>query len=394
MTLTDGSFLQTNAGYGFNVNGTPTVGPGATLGTGYINGGTGASTIYFNGGTVAPNVGNGYGYGGLAAEYVSAGGLTVDTTNAAGNPTVSFNDVLQHDPAAGGTDGGLTKAGNGSLVLSGVNTYAGPTNVSAGTVEVTAAGQIAGALAVGGGGTVAVVARATGRTVLSVASIALDPAATFDLGGNDLVVRNGSLAAVTAAVAAGSAGGATGGLVSSAAAANTSRLTMLGVIQNGVDGTTTGTPLTARSTRPRLGDRRPGQVHLLRRRQPGRQGRRGRLRPDRRRVPQPVDGSPLTGWYNGDFNYDGKVDASDYTLIDNAFNNQQGRLATAALPAAAVPAAAVPAAALPAAALPAAAVAGATDEVAPAPGGAAVPEPAAGVAVAASAVLSRHRRRP
>jgi len=28
----------------------------------------------------------------------------------------------------------------------------------------------------------------------------------------------------------------------------------------------------------------------------------------------------LTGWSNGDFNYDGVVDGSDYSLIDNAFN--------------------------------------------------------------------------
>ena len=30
----------------------------------------------------------------------------------------------------------------------------------------------------------------------------------------------------------------------------------------------------------------------------------------------------LTGWYNGDFNYDGVINGSDYTLIDNAFNMQ------------------------------------------------------------------------
>jgi hypothetical protein len=30
----------------------------------------------------------------------------------------------------------------------------------------------------------------------------------------------------------------------------------------------------------------------------------------------------LTGWQNGDFNYDGVINGSDYTLIDNAFNVQ------------------------------------------------------------------------
>jgi hypothetical protein len=35
----------------------------------------------------------------------------------------------------------------------------------------------------------------------------------------------------------------------------------------------------------------------------------------------------LTGWANGDFNYDGVVNGSDYTLIDNAFNMQAEPLA-------------------------------------------------------------------
>jgi len=34
----------------------------------------------------------------------------------------------------------------------------------------------------------------------------------------------------------------------------------------------------------------------------------------------------LSGWQNGDFNYDGIVNGSDYTLIDNAFNNQGAAL--------------------------------------------------------------------
>jgi hypothetical protein len=32
--------------------------------------------------------------------------------------------------------------------------------------------------------------------------------------------------------------------------------------------------------------------------------------------------TPISGWYNGDFNYDGVVDGSDYALMDNAFNQQ------------------------------------------------------------------------
>ncbi len=37
-------------------------------------------------------------------------------------------------------------------------------------------------------------------------------------------------------------------------------------------------------------------------------------------------GTPLTGWYNGDFNYDNVVDGSDYTLMDNAFNMQGAQI--------------------------------------------------------------------
>ena len=35
----------------------------------------------------------------------------------------------------------------------------------------------------------------------------------------------------------------------------------------------------------------------------------------------------LTGWFNGDLNYDGVVNGSDYTLIDIAFNTQAATLA-------------------------------------------------------------------
>ena len=37
--------------------------------------------------------------------------------------------------------------------------------------------------------------------------------------------------------------------------------------------------------------------------------------------------SPITGWFNGDFNYDGVINGSDYTLIDNAFNSQGAQIA-------------------------------------------------------------------
>jgi hypothetical protein len=75
----------------------------------------------------------------------------------------------------------------------------------------------------------------------------------------------------------------------------------------------------------------------------------------------------LTGWLNGDFNYDNVVDGSDYTLIDNAFNTQGAQLAAEVFIAAEI------------------AGSGATS---------AVPEPATlGIcALGASALLGRRRR--
>ena len=49
----------------------------------------------------------------------------------------------------------------------------------------------------------------------------------------------------------------------------------------------------------------------------------------------------LTGWFNGDFNYDGVINGSDYTLIDNAFNMQGAAIAASIAPAAAAKAAVI-----------------------------------------------------
>jgi fibronectin-binding autotransporter adhesin len=77
----------------------------------------------------------------------------------------------------------------------------------------------------------------------------------------------------------------------------------------------------------------------------------------------------LTGWQNGDFNYDGVVDGSDYTLIDNAFNSQGVQIS--------------------------AEVASATAQIAGAGASSAVPEPASlgFLGIAAVGLLGRKGRR-
>ena len=123
------------------------------------------------------------------------------------------------------------------------------------------------------------------------------------------------------------------GVISTTAAADTSHLTALGVIQNSADGSTAGEPLYGNA----IGGGALGLFDgyaplntdlLIKFTYYGDANLDGK-----------VDGSDfarldsgylnaLTGWYNGDFNYDGVINGSDYTLIDNAFNTQGATLAS------------------------------------------------------------------
>ena len=100
-----------------------------------------AALITLNGGGLQWATGNTTDISGQLAS-IGAGGATFDTN---GN-NVSFATAL------GGT-GGLTKAGTGTLTLSGANFYSGATTVNAGTLQlaVGAALPVGGALAINGG---------------------------------------------------------------------------------------------------------------------------------------------------------------------------------------------------------------------------------------------------
>jgi hypothetical protein len=198
-------------------------------------------------------------------------------------------------------------------------------NVSGGSVIFASAQHLAG-INVLSGGTLQVASH-TGTTPLVVTTPSLTVVGILDLTNNDLVVQSGNLAAVTALVKSGYNQGLWNGtgITSSTAAADTSHLTAIGVIQNSVNGQDALYGQGAVSAGP-LGlfdAADPNNTDVL-----VKYTYYGDTNLDGK-----VDGSDysrldngfshhLTGWYNGDFNYDGIINGSDYTLIDNAFNEQ------------------------------------------------------------------------
>jgi hypothetical protein len=152
----------------------------------------------------------------------------------------------------------------------------------------------------------------------------IDSTSTLNLTNNDMSVVSDSLSAVFAQVARGFNGGNWSGfgITSSSAATDNTHLTTLGIIQNNQSG------MALFNSNSQFDGVIPGASDIL-----VRNTYYGDANLDGK-----VDGSDyslvdngflkyLTGWFNGDFNYDGFVNGSDYTLIDNAFNTQGASLA-------------------------------------------------------------------
>ena len=166
----------------------------------------------------------------------------------------------------------------------------------------------------------------TDRELIVAAS--LTDNGSIDLANNDLDIQSGALSTYNALVKQGFNGGASNGagITSTAAATDIRHLTALGIIQNNQSGP------AIYSSAKKFDGFSPGAGDIL-----IKYTYYGDANLDGR-----VDGSDytdidngynnhglLTGWLNGDFNYDGIINGSDYTLIDNAFNTQGAALSAA-----------------------------------------------------------------
>ncbi len=313
-------------GPGSSVNGALTIDAtnGSPIPTGGISfdGGTGsdALNIVAGSGNDSVNVGSGVvtlgsgsvSYSNLEAIAVTLGAGTnslTQTSQPGNGASLSFTDPTASD----------------SLTLNGGTFTIPAPAANSGIVPLSLASVSVGA------GAKLVVANSLShadRRVLVLGSLSISASSgTLDLGGNDLDIQNGSaalLATVQSLVQQGySLGAWTGpGITSSSAAADASHLRALGVVQNNQSGS------ALFNSTNKFDGLVAGAADIL-----VKYTYYGDLNLDGK-----VDGSDyslidngylqqLTGWLNGDLNMDGAINGSDYTLIDNAFNTQGASLA-------------------------------------------------------------------
>jgi fibronectin-binding autotransporter adhesin len=146
--------------------------------------------------------------GGATGGNVLLGANTLTLGNATSPPV--YAGVIS------GSGGGLTKVGTGTLILSGLNTYTGLTTISAGTLQLGAAGD----------GTNTPIGTIAAGTIVSATNATLDLAG-FTLSTSEALTLNGT------GVAAG------GALMNSGGAATYSGLITLGSASSIVGGTGT-----------------------------------------------------------------------------------------------------------------------------------------------------------
>jgi hypothetical protein len=260
--------------------------------------------IYVNGILAASETGYITGYKDLAMSSAAAAQLVA-------GQTITLAVSCLNTTGGQGVDVGIVSIGGAQNASLGIaSSHATSLNISAGqTVALP---------------------QSTGTAVMTVGSLAIAGSATawlgrLDVTDNDLIVVDGDLSQITNQIAGGYdlAAGATWagqGIISSSAAADTSHLMALGVEPNNANGRTlfgSGTPLGL------FDGQSPGpDAVLVKYTYAGDANLDGKVDGSDYSLIDNGYANHLTGWANGDFNYDGVIDGSDYTLIDNAFNKQ------------------------------------------------------------------------
>jgi subtilase family serine protease len=266
-------------------------------------------------------------YGAIVNGNAASNGDTLSVLGTSGNDTIVVNTAAVLFGAST-----ITFASVPNLSI---NPGAGVDSLTVNANTVTMPAQTAGAgiltrsfsaLAVGAGATLRQnnAAADSDRAVIVVASGGLSISSTgkLDLNANDMIVHGGNSAftSLTSLLASGYAGGAwTGvGIASSAAAADASGATALGMVLNSVNGTALYSVFdgqTVITTDVLIKHTYYGDANLD-----------GIVNGDDYALLDNGFNTGASGWINGDFNYDGKINVADYTLTDNAYNLQSATL--------------------------------------------------------------------
>ncbi|TQF32844.1 autotransporter domain-containing protein [Bradyrhizobium sp. UNPA324] len=180
-------------------NGVVTFGNSASAGSATITTNNGATTNFTGAATggsarFIANAGGTVDISGL-----TSGGMTAGSIEGAGNyvlgantlATGSLNNSTQVDGIISGT-GGLTKVGTGTLTLAGTNTYTGATTISAGTLAISGFGSISSSSVVTVDAMFDISASAVPFNAIT--TLAGSASGVVNMGGNGLVITNGSTA--------------------------------------------------------------------------------------------------------------------------------------------------------------------------------------------------------
>jgi autotransporter-associated beta strand protein len=278
----------------------------------WINSSTSAASNYSD--TSNPTLGTGDSVAfndGSGSYSVSISGSSVNPTSVTFNNSVNPYTITGSGVGIAGA-GSVTLTGSSTVTLNATNTYTGGTNVSNGTLIIASAsafpnnGSTGTALTVGAGAVFRIASHSTGGTSTEPIISSLNNGGLIDITNNEILIKGSTYTAVSNEVssaytpATGLWKTAGNGLITSSTVGG---LTTVGVaaVSGGIevkatyygDALLTGSVTSADYTTIDNG--------FL---------------------------NTLTGWQNGDFNYDGFVNGSDYTLIDNAFNTQGAQLQT------------------------------------------------------------------